>query len=100
MKFKFRGGWIDPAKFNTSWTDENVPFRHNTASIISDTTREDPTVACYNNDADHLEHPRRLISAFGFRLLVSCFLHNFYILVSLCSWFDSYFVGSPEDRIS
>ena len=61
-----------------------------------------------NTGADQPAHPRRVVSALVIRLLESIL----YILAtseipifsaSLCSWgywFESHFVGNPEDRFS
>ena len=63
-----------------------------------------------NNGADQPAHPRSLISPFVIHLLervkyhiYSCYERNFNFLASLCSWagwFESHFVGNPEDRFS
>ena len=49
------------------------------------------------------DHPRILISTFVIRLLETCYERNFSFLASLWSWavwFESDFVGNPEDRFS
>ena len=54
-----------------------------------------------NKGADQSAHPRSLICAFVIRLLENCSKRNFTILASLCSWgdwFESCFIGNPEDR--
>ena len=60
-----------------------------------------------NKGADQPAHPRRLISAFVIRVLESIISklatsENFDFLASLYSrgdWFESRFVGNPEDRV-
>ena len=59
-----------------------------------------------NTGADQPAHPRSLVSAFVIHVFQSnisktCYEHNFNFLASLCScagWFESNFVGNPEDR--
>ena len=59
-----------------------------------------------NKGANKPAHPRSLISTLIIHLIESihirtCYKRNFNFLASLCSqagWFESHFVGNPEDR--
>ena len=56
-----------------------------------------------NKGADQPAHQRSLISAFVFRLLESVIFRLATSGFSICScadWFESHFVGTPEDRFS
>ena len=75
--------------------------------MVSVLTQENPSLGFANNKStDQPVHPQSLIRAFIICFLKStisstCFMQTFNFLASLCSrgdWFESRYVGNPEDR--
>ena len=61
--------------------------------------QQGPRPACASAHSDQ----RLCYSRIGKNSIWTCYERNFIILASLCSqagWFESHFIGNPEDRLS